>query len=118
MRNLSKNGLSMSQAQAISNMCNQRALDISEKLSSVNNASKSFKHDEEFTSAVKGTHAQVAFPDMSTDNRERLISGTCPKCWNKMFGHMDPEGTDPSDLARDHAAAQAEFDCNQPVGGE
>lgn len=40
MRNLSTTGLSMSQAQSISNLCNQRAQNIADQLDSVNNASK------------------------------------------------------------------------------
>lgn len=33
-----------------------------------------------------GEKIQHVFPELSRDDRERLISGTCPKCWNKMFG--------------------------------
>ena len=33
-----------------------------------------------------GIHCQVAFPLLSADDRERLISGTCPKCWEMLFG--------------------------------
>lgn len=40
MRNLSTKGLSMSQAQSISNMCNQRAQEIANKIGVVNNAEK------------------------------------------------------------------------------
>jgi hypothetical protein len=32
-----------------------------------------------------GALAQVAFPDMSRDDRELFISGIHPKCWNEMF---------------------------------
>jgi hypothetical protein len=32
-----------------------------------------------------GEIIQVAFPDMSIDDREILISGTHPACWNKLF---------------------------------
>ena len=35
MKNLSTKGLSMSQAQSISNLCNQRALEIQRELDSV-----------------------------------------------------------------------------------
>ena len=41
MRNLSTKGLSMSQAQSVSNLCNQRAQNIESELSIINNASKS-----------------------------------------------------------------------------
>jgi hypothetical protein len=40
MRNLSTKGLSMSQAQSISNLCNQNALEIQRELESYNNCSK------------------------------------------------------------------------------
>lgn len=33
-----------------------------------------------------GVHAQDAFPYLSADEREMLISGICPKCWQRMFG--------------------------------
>ena len=41
MRNLAKNGLSMSQAQSISNLCNQNAQEIERELNSYNNCGKS-----------------------------------------------------------------------------
>lgn len=33
-----------------------------------------------------GMMAQDAFPYLSAAEREMLISGICPKCWDKMFG--------------------------------
>jgi len=47
MRNLSTKGLSMSQAQSISNMCNQRAQEITRSLNAVNNASRTLKIEKE-----------------------------------------------------------------------
>jgi hypothetical protein len=41
MRNLASKGLSMSQAQSISNLCNQNALEIERELNSYNNCSRS-----------------------------------------------------------------------------
>ena len=32
-----------------------------------------------------GEYIQNAFPDMSAEDRELLISGTHPACWNKLF---------------------------------
>lgn len=47
MRNLTNKGLSMSQAQSISNLCNQNAQEIAREIESYNNCSKSIKigHD-------------------------------------------------------------------------
>ena len=33
----------------------------------------------------QGTLVQDAFPEMSADDRELLITGTHPGCWDKMF---------------------------------
>ena len=38
-----------------------------------------------------GMLAQEAFPYLSADEREALISGICPTCWEKMFGGDDDE---------------------------
>jgi len=38
-----------------------------------------------------GKHAQDAFPYLSANEREMLISGICPDCWDKMFGGNDDE---------------------------
>lgn len=32
---------------------------------------------------------QTALPHVSSDLRGMFISGTCPKCWDKMFGEDD-----------------------------
>lgn len=34
----------------------------------------------------KGTMIQDAMPELSADIREMFISGTCPQCWEDMFG--------------------------------
>jgi hypothetical protein len=51
---LSSKGLSLSQAQSISNLCNQRALEIGNKLSVVNNYSKVVHVNKEEHVTVKG----------------------------------------------------------------
>lgn len=32
-----------------------------------------------------GKYVQDAFPDLSVDDRELLVSGTHPECWNNLF---------------------------------
>ncbi len=39
-----------------------------------------------------GAHIQDAFPQMSADDRERFITGYCPKCWDKMFKEDRDDG--------------------------
>ncbi len=51
-RNLYTKGLSLSQAQSISNLCHQRAVDITAELNGVNNASKSFQYGEKILTQV------------------------------------------------------------------
>lgn len=36
-----------------------------------------------------GELVQRAFPYLSADEREMLISGICPDCWDRMFGGAD-----------------------------
>lgn len=44
-----------------------------------------------------GMMVQAAFPYLSAGEREMLITGICPTCWNKMF---DDDGEpDPSSIA-------------------
>lgn len=33
----------------------------------------------------QGALIQTAFPYLSVDDRERLLSGHCPSCWDKLF---------------------------------
>jgi len=34
---------------------------------------------------LSGAFAQDAFPNMTSSQRERFITGICPSCWGKMF---------------------------------
>ena len=43
------------------------------------------------TSWQEGENIQNAFPDMNAEDREILISGTHPACWDKLF--PEEEGT-------------------------
>lgn len=38
-----------------------------------------------------GELVQNAFPYLSADEREMLISGICPTCWEKTFGGEEEE---------------------------
>ena len=40
---------------------------------------------EDYFDWQNGKLVQNAFPYLSADEREMLISGICPKCWDKMF---------------------------------
>lgn len=49
----------------------------------------------------RGEMIQDAMPDMSADLREMFISGTCPKCWQDMFGLEDEPEDDDDNPPRD-----------------
>ena len=36
-----------------------------------------------------GTRIQDALPMLTEDEREILMSGVCPKCWDEVFGEVD-----------------------------
>jgi len=38
-----------------------------------------------------GEHVQNVWPEMSPENREVLISGTHPKCWDYLFAEVPDE---------------------------
>ena len=50
-----------------------------------------------------GMHTQDAFPYLSDNEREMLISGVCPTCWEQMFGSDEDEDYDeePADIDDD-----------------
>lgn len=41
-----------------------------------------------------GRHVQEVFPDWSNDQRELLITGTHPDCWEAMFEGLEEEDWD------------------------
>ncbi len=45
-----------------------------------------FANVEDVWAWEDGELVQNAFPYLSADEREILISGICPECWAKMFG--------------------------------
>ena len=41
---------------------------------------------EDIQKWMNGMNIQDALPYMPAEQRELLISGTCPECWDKLFG--------------------------------
>jgi len=39
---------------------------------------------------LDGAFIQVAFPEMTDDDREQLKTGTHPECWDKLWTDEDP----------------------------
>lgn len=46
---------------------------------------------EEYARWQAGELIQVAMPYLDADEREMLISGICPTCWDDMFGDEDED---------------------------
>lgn len=46
---------------------------------------------EEFAAWKGGALIQDAMPHMSVDDREILMTGICPQCWDSQFGDEDDE---------------------------
>lgn len=40
---------------------------------------------------MAGKNIQIAFPTLSADDREVLMSGICPKCWEEIFPPEDED---------------------------
>lgn len=64
---LSSKGLSMSQAQSISNLCNQRAKEISNKLADVNNVSKTLVIDSKTYTETQGNPMPANVVELLTE---------------------------------------------------
>lgn len=47
--------------------------------------------EEDFENYVNGGLVQECFPYLTQDERERLISGICPSCWDGMFSGLEGE---------------------------
>lgn len=45
---------------------------------------------DSYTQWTNGVYAQDAFPNMTADERELLISGTHPLCFDELFGTEEP----------------------------
>jgi hypothetical protein len=45
--------------------------------------------EEQLARYRAGEHVQRIFPGWSPEDRERLISGTCPSCWEEMWDEED-----------------------------
>ena len=59
-----------------------------------------------------GKLAQDAFPYLSADEREMLISGICPTCWDGMWGSADNDYED-EDLDNDE---DCDWGYNEDMG--
>jgi len=55
-------------------------------------------NEEDYWDWQDGTLTQDAFPYLPAEEREMLISGICPTCWDKMFGSWDDEDEDEEEV--------------------
>lgn len=63
-KSLSKTGLSLSQAQSVSNLCNQESREIDNKISIINNFSKSLEYNNRTLVQVKGNKIPDGIKDL------------------------------------------------------
>ena len=47
--------------------------------------------DSQYNRWMAGENIQIAFPNLTPDQREILMSGICPECWEKIFPDEDEE---------------------------
>lgn len=51
-------------------------------------------NESDYIAWQDGELTQIAFPYLSAEDREKLISGFCEDCWDALFGGEDEEGYD------------------------
>lgn len=79
---------------------NKKEITIITECPICHHANKVMVNEEDYLAwAFDGELAQNAFPYLTTDEREMLMSGICPKCWAQTFGDEDKE--DPKDWEDD-----------------
>ena len=44
---------------------------------------------EGYEAFKNGECIQIALPELSTSEREMLVTGTCPRCWDLLFPDED-----------------------------
>ena len=56
--------------------------------------------DDDYAAYLEGMLAQDAFPYLSADERELIMTGICPACWDKMWNadECSSEDVDYTDL--------------------
>lgn len=47
--------------------------------------------EESFREWQSGALIQNAFPNLNAEERETLITGICPSCWDQVFGGGDDD---------------------------
>lgn len=76
-------------------------------------------YQDDYLRWCDGALAQDAFPYLTADEREMLISGICPTCWDKMFSFDDDDEEEDED--GDYEEELREYDLemgfNPYIGG-
>jgi hypothetical protein len=52
----------------------------------------------EYNAWKQGVHVQRIFPTWPPEDREMLISGTCPDCWDEMWAEDEDDWEDEDDF--------------------
>lgn len=52
-------------------------------------------YEDDYAAWQNGELAQNAFPYLTANEREILISGICPSCWDNMFSEDEDEDYEP-----------------------
>lgn len=74
-------------------------------------------NSEDFEAWQNGALIQNVMPYLSADEREALISGICPNCWDKMFREeTEEEEEEPEEFDYDFADTYMEIGFNPYMG--
>ncbi len=63
-------------------------------------------HWTEFNRWKVGENIQTVYPLIGPDVREMLISGTCQKCWDRLFSEEEPDHSFPTELLDEDAKGE------------
>jgi len=98
------------------NLINPNTLNLTIECPKCNGQTEMQVPAEQFVNWQRGQLIQDAFPNLTTDEREAMMTGICPKCWEAMFADEDDDdlgectGTTSPDPANYTAAEDAHID--------
>lgn len=70
---------------------------------------------DDYAAYLEGMLIQDAFPYLSADERELIMTGICPACWNDMWETEALANVEPMDLTPSNLNTYIDYAANQPM---
>jgi len=71
--------------------------------------------DDDYAAYLDGMSVQDAFPYLSANERELIMTGICPACWDDMWKTEALANAEPMDLIPSNLNTYINYATNQPM---